>query len=294
MNPHLRLNLNLSLTRLLFFIGLLAFSITAADAQNFFPPEPAARAAIDFDNRGFLIKGQRTFILSASIEYARVPHALWRDRLLRIKRSGFNCIELYTFWNFHEIQEGKFDFTGDKNVGAFLDLAHDIGLYATVRVGPYVCAEWENGGYPMWLRFKPPMCVRTNDPLFLNYVDRWYEHILPIVASRQIQRGGSVIMVQLENEDPRGWGAIHGDPCFDHLLAKARALGIAVPTFFSGMNHGGDPAPKQPISTARQPNPWYSTEYWSGWYNWYGSLDPKPGGDLARYSRAAWRFLENG
>jgi len=284
----------LPFSRLLSSIGLLAFLITAGDAQNFYPPEPAASTAINFDNRGFLINGQRTFILSASVEYARVPRALWRDRLLRIKRSGFNCIELYTFWNFHEIQEGKFDFTGDKDLGAFLDLAHELGLYATVRVGPYVCAEWENGGYPMWLRFKPPMCVRTNDPLFLNYVDRWYDHILPIVASRQIQRGGPVIMVQLENEDPRGWGASHGDPCFAHLLAKARALGIAVPTFFSGMNHGGDPAPKQPISSANRPNPWYSTEYWSGWYNWYGSLDPKPGGTLTHYSRAAWRFLENG
>lgn len=269
----------------------------ALRAANFYSPLPAAKSSIDFDKRGFLIHGQRTFIASAGIEYARVPRALWRDRLLRIKRSGFNCVEIYTFWNYHETSQGVWDFTGDKDVGAFLDLVHELGLYATVRVGPYVCAEWENGGFPMYLRFQPGLRVRQFEPAYIKDVDDWYDHILPIVASRQIDRGGSVIMVQLENEDDEGWGAWNIRPeqtYFKHLLDKAREKGIDVLTFFSGMHHGGDPAPKEPVSSAKQENPWYTTEFWSGWYSMYGAMPATGGNSLTHYDRAAWRFLENG
>ena len=265
-------------------------------ANDFYSPLPAAKSFIDFDNRGFLINGKRTFIASAGIEYARIPRELWRDRLLRIKRAGFNCVEIYAFWNYHETQEGKWDFTGDKDVGAFLDLVHELGLYATVRVGPYVCAEWENGGYPLYIHFKPGLRTRQDEPQYESYVGKWYDHILPIVAAHQIERGGSVIMVQLENEDDEGWGtaANDSDPYFKFLFDKARAQGIDVLTFFSGMHHGGDPAPKEPISSKGQANPWYSTEYWSGWYSMYGAFAPTGHDSLIQFDRAAWRFLQNG
>jgi beta-galactosidase len=282
-------------TALALFASLVAPAVLRG--AEFYPPLPSAAHAINFDNRGFLIKGKRTFIASAGIEYARVPRPLWRDRLLRIKRSGFNCIEIYAFWNYHEVSPGKWDFTGDKDVGAFLDLAHQLGLYATVRVGPYVCAEWENGGIPMYLRFQPGLLFRQNEPTYLKDVDGWYDHILPIVASRQISRGGNVIMVQLENEDDEGWGTVadrYHDPYFTHLLDKARALGIDVLTFFSGMHHGGNPAPEYPISSTGRDDPWYTTEYWSGWYDMYGPLPATGGRSLTNSDRAAWRFLENG
>jgi beta-galactosidase len=287
-------------SRALLLALALSSVATALRANDFYPPLPAAKSSIDFDNRGFLIHGQRTFIASAGIEYARVPRALWRDRLLKIKRAGFNCVEIYTFWNYHEIKPGVFDFTGDKDVGAFLDLAHELGLYITVRVGPYVCAEWENGGFPMWLRFQPGMRTRGDDPTYLKFVDRWYNQILPVVASRQIERGGGVIMVQLENEHPEGWGAWDIGPYtddeayFKDLFDSARAHGIDVLTFFSGMNHGGDPAPQTPISSTGRPNPWYTTEYWSGWYSMYGPFPATGDNSLIHYDRAAWRFLENG
>ena len=82
--------------------------------------------------------------------HARVPRALWRDRLLRLKRAGFNCVEMYTFWNTHEPQEGQFDFSGDLDLDAYLKLVHQVGMYAICRVGPYYCAEWDNGGLPAW------------------------------------------------------------------------------------------------------------------------------------------------
>ena len=126
----------------------------------------------------------------------------------------------YAFWNFHEPRENQWDFTGDKDIGAFLSTAQELGLYAIVRVGPYVCAEWDSGGYPIWLKFKPPFKVRTADPAFLAWNDHWYDKILPIVAAHQIHKGGNVILVQLENEHPNGWGTVSGSPYFDHLRRR--------------------------------------------------------------------------
>src|ERR1700743_98538 len=130
-------------------IGLSRYNNAAAQKgsnDHMFPAADAAKPFIDFDSKGFIINGKRTFIVSAGLEYARIPHELWYDRLLRIKRAGFNCIEIYTIWNFHEEQEGKFNFTGDRDLGKFLDLVKELGMYAIVRVGPYYCAEWDNGG----------------------------------------------------------------------------------------------------------------------------------------------------
>ncbi|MDQ2686697.1 MAG: beta-galactosidase, partial [Armatimonadota bacterium] len=132
-------------TRLLSLLLLLATLVSGPHAtradDGIFQPSAAAKPYIDFDGKGFLINGKRTFIASGCLHYPRVPRALWRDRLLRFKRAGFNTVQTYCFWDFHEPQEGKWDFTGDKDLDAFLKLVKSLGMYATVRVGPYVCAE---------------------------------------------------------------------------------------------------------------------------------------------------------
>ncbi|MEN0054515.1 MAG: beta-galactosidase, partial [Mucilaginibacter sp.] len=139
--------------------------------DHMLPAHNVAKPFIDFDKKGFLINGKRTFLASAGLEYTRVPRQLWNDRLLRLKRAGFNCVEIYTFWNIHEPQEGKFDFTGDYDLNAFLSLVKELGMYAIVRVGPYYCAEWDFGGYPLWLKFKPDVRVREDNAEFEKYVD---------------------------------------------------------------------------------------------------------------------------
>jgi beta-galactosidase len=261
--------------------------------SDIFPPADAAKASIDFDGAGFIINGQRTWIASGSLHYPRVPRALWRDRLLKIKRGGFNCVQTYAFWNYHEVKEGEFDFKDEKDFGAFLDLAHELGLYVVVRPGPYVCAEWENGGYPVWLRFKPDVLLRTNNPAFLAATDAWYDQVFKIVAPRQIHKGGSVIMVQLENEYPYGWGT-DMNPYFQNLLDRAHADGLEIPLFFSGLHHGGNPAPGNPEKVGDRKSPWYTTEFWTGWYDIYGMQEK--GGDRSVYAfdRGIWRILENG
>src|SRR5579863_3071799 len=162
-------------------LAFMALSGAAYGDDGIFPPAPAARASIDFDGRGFLIRGKRTFIVSGSLHYSRVPRALWRDRLLRIKRAVFNTVQTYAFWNYHEPQEGKWNFSGDRDFEAFLKLVKEMGLYAVVRPGPYVCAEWDSGGFPVWLRFKPGVRLREDNPQFIAALDSWYEHILPII-----------------------------------------------------------------------------------------------------------------
>ena len=81
-----------------------------------------------------------------------------------------------------------------------------MGLYAIARVGPYYCAEWDSGGYPVWLRNVPDLQVRTANAAFEQYVTRFWGQLLPIIVTNQINRGGNVILVQLENEHPNGWG----------------------------------------------------------------------------------------
>jgi len=286
-----------------------------ASNDGIFPADAVAKPFVDFDSKGFLINGKRTFLVSAGLEYARIPHELWRDRLLRLKRAGFNCIEIYTFWNWHEPQEGKFDFSGDHDLGAFLRLVGSMGLYAIVRVGPYYCAEWDNGGYPLWLRFKndgpsdngPParsggVRVREDNEVFERCVDRFFDKLLPVVFGQQIHRGGPVILVQLENEHPRGWGTYMPDGYFRHLQEKALSMGLKVPYFFSGLHHASDPAgegtgqgqgtfgdPARLDDPARN-NPWMSTEFWSVWYNGYGSGEK----EAKEYARRTWKIIAHG
>ena len=283
-------------------IQLLFTSITSASAQNstsenpsrndhIFPPSEQAAAFINYDKRGFIINGERTFIVSAGIEYARVPRELWKDRLLRLKRGGFNAVEIYTFWNFHEPVETKFNFSGDRDLDAFLKLVKELDMYAIVRVGPYYCGEWNFGGYPIWLKFKPGLVARKDNAPFLNATDRFFEKLIPIVAQNQIHQGGSVIMVQLENEHPESWGTVVPNAYFKHLIDKTVSLGLQVPYFFSGLHPGNDPAGnKKNLDDPSRPNPWFSTEFWGVWFFNYG---PQPQ-DSTIYDRRTWKIIAHG
>ena len=274
-------------------LAVLCIGVVSAQEPNdhIFPEAADASRSIHFDKKGFFIHGRRTFLVSAGMEYARVPRALWADRLLRLQRAGFNCVEVYTFWNYHEPREGVFEFGGDHDLGGFLRLVNRMGMYAIVRVGPYYCAEWDNGGYPLWLKFKPGLRVREDNAVFEKYVGRFFDRVMPIVAANQIHRGGCVIMVQLENEHPLGWGTDKPNAYFDLLQRKALALGIEVPYFFSGLHHSSDPAGDAvTLDEPGRPNPWFTTEFWSVWYNGYGSGP----GEARLYEDRTWKIIHRG
>lgn len=268
---------------------LLASSVRADD--GIFRAAPAARPFIDFDGRGFLLGGRRTFLTSGSLHYSRVPRALWRDRLLKFKRAGFNTVQTYVFWNIHEPRPGQFNFSGDADLGAFLSLAQSLGMYAVVRVGPYYCAEWDSGGYPVWLRNVPGLRVREDNEPFKREVGTFFDKLLPIVKAHEIHRGGNVIMVQLENEHPQGWGREMPNGYFRFLRDKYLAAGLEVPYFFSGLHHGSDPAGNRSWDSENRDNPWYSTEFWPGWFDLYGPLSAER---LRFFDRGTWKILAYG
>ncbi len=271
--------------------AILSGSHPARANDGIFPAAPRAKSAIDFDGRGFLVGGKRTFIASGTLHYSRVPRALWRDRLLKFKRAGINTVETYTFWNIHEPKPGQFDFAGDADLGAFLSLAQSLGMMAIVRVGPYYCAEWDFGGYPVWLRHVPGLEVRVDNEPFKRAVGAFFDRLLPIVAAHQINRGGNVVMVQLENEHPQGWGTEMPNGYFRFLREKALVAGIEVPYFFSGLHHSSDPAGERSWDSKGRQNPWFSTEFWPGWFDLYGALSPA---NLRRFDRGTWKIIAYG
>jgi len=148
----------------------------------------------------FLLNGKPFVVKAAEIHYPRIPQAYWEHRIKMCKALGMNTICLYVFWNIHEQEEGKFDFTGNNDIAAFCRLAQKHGMYIIVRPGPYVCAEWEMGGLPWWLLKKKDIRLRENDPYFLERVEIFEKEVGKQLADLQLARGGNIIMVQVENE----------------------------------------------------------------------------------------------
>ena len=239
----------------------------------------------------FLYNGEPIKIYAGAMHYFRVPREYWRDRLLKIKACGFNAIETYTAWNLHEPYEGEFDFSGNLDLKAYLDLINELGMFSIVRPGPYICSEWEFGGFPWWLLKYDNIELRCMNDIYLSKVDAYFDKIIPIIASCQIENGGSVIMVQVENE----YGSYGDDSEYIRYIAGGlRARGITtelftsdgdcdmmltggtVPEIFRTVNFGSDA--KRAFSNLRkvQPDgPLMCMEYWNGWFDHWGEKHHK-------------------
>ena len=183
---------------------------------------------ISHNKCSLVINGQSVITLCSSLFYFRIPKGLWTDRLRKVKGAGYNTIDVYVPWNYHETLEGKFDFQGEKDIDLFLSLVREVGLYVVIRPGPYICSEWDGGGLPAWLFIKEGIKIRQNDPLYLSYVRKWYKEVIRILKPHQITEGGSIILFQLENElgfflcgDPKGY--------ISTLKDIARDNGVTVP-----------------------------------------------------------------
>ena len=155
---------------------------------------------VAYDDRSFLVDGRRIWLVSGSMHYFRIPAELWRDRLLKAKRAGLNCISTPIAWNVHEPVEGQWDTEGQNDVGAFVRLAGELGLYVILRPGPYIGADWDAGGLPAWLSAKSGMMCRSSNAAFTHYYDKYFRKILPPLADLQVTRGGNIILIQNEHE----------------------------------------------------------------------------------------------
>jgi len=151
---------------------------------------------IHYDAQCFTLEGRDTLIFSAAFHYPRCPKGLWRDRLTKLQLAGFNTIETYVFWNYHEPEEGRVDLSEFEE---FIALVKQMGFRMIARPGPYVCAEWERGGFPDWVAAKR-FPLRSNHPESIRTSQLWFNEVLPVIQPHQITTGGPVIMVQIENE----------------------------------------------------------------------------------------------
>ncbi|RSN80574.1 glycosyl hydrolase [Streptomyces sp. WAC 05379] len=232
----------------------------------------------------FLLDGRPVRVLSGALHYFRVHEAQWGHRLAMLRAMGLNCVETYVPWNLHEPAPGR---TRDvAALGRFLDAARDAGLWAIVRPGPYICAEWENGGLPYWLTAEAGARARTRDERYMGHVSDWFGRLLPEIVPRQIDRGGPVIMVQVENE----YGSYGSDAAYVRRLADLlRELGVTVPLCTSDgpedhmLSGGSVPGVLATVNFGsharvafetlrrhRPEGPLMCMEFWCGWFDHWG------------------------
>lgn len=151
-------------------------------------------------NKTFLLNGKPFVVKAAELHYPRIPRPYWEQRIKLCKALGMNTVCLYVFWNAHEPEEGKFNFSGQNDLAEFCRLCQKNGMYVILRPGPYVCAEWEMGGLPWWLLKNKDVRLREDDPYFVERVRRFEKEVGKQVSGMTIQNGGPIIMVQVENE----------------------------------------------------------------------------------------------
>jgi beta-galactosidase len=234
----------------------------------------------------FVLDGKPFVIRAGEMHYARIPREYWRDRMKKMRAMGLNTLCMYSFWNLHEPRPGRFDFSGNLDIAAFIRTAQEEGLWVIVRPGPYSCAEWEFGGFPSWLLETPDLKVRSTDPRFLDDARRYMKRLLAEAAPLQVTRGGPVIMMQVENE----YGSFGKDKVYLNAIRGMIAgagidvtlytsdgsegdtlAGGTLPDVVSVINFGGAPQMEfDNFAKFRQGVPRMCGEYWVGWFDHWG------------------------
>ena len=176
----------------------------------------------------FLLDGRPYQIMAGELHFQRIPREYWRDRLDKARAMGLNTVATYVYWGLLEPEPGQWDFSGENDIAAFIREARAAGLWVLLRPGPYACAEWDFGGLPPWLLRIPDIKIRCGDARYLAACESYVRRLAAEVRDLQVQRGGPVLMLQIENE----YGSFGNDR--EYLLALKRAwekAGIAVPFF---------------------------------------------------------------
>ncbi|GAB2218059.1 hypothetical protein Droror1_Dr00001276 [Drosera rotundifolia] len=169
---------------------------------------------VSYDSRSLLINGKRELIFSGSIHYPRAQAEDWEDLIQKAKRGGLNCIQTYVFWNIHEPVKGQFNFTGNRDLVSFIKKIGELGMWATLRIGPFIQAEWNHGGLPYWLKEEEGVIFRTDNPVFKQHMAQWVSKVVKMMKENKLytSQGGPIILSQIENE-------------YDHIKAAFKAAG---------------------------------------------------------------------
>jgi beta-galactosidase len=253
------------------------------------PGQPGIPRSFAVKDGHFELDGKTFQIISGEMHYPRIPRAYWRERFAMARAMGLNAITTYVFWNVHEAKPGVYDFSGNNDVAEFIREAQQEGLYVILRPGPYVCAEWEFGGYPAWLLQDRSVVVRSGDAKFMEPAARWIKRLGQELAPLQIGNGGPILLVQVENE----YGSFGNDHAYMEQVRRAlldagftksqfyTADGAAkvpagsLPDLPVGINFGGaeaDQARKEfaTLEKFRPHGPFFNSEFWAGWFDHWG------------------------
>lgn len=292
-------------------LSLILSTCIVASAALSTPALAAAPPHFAVHDGQFLLDGKPYVIRSGEMHYPRIPRADWRDRMRKAKAMGLNTITTYAFWNASEPEPGKFDFSGNNDIAAFVRTAQEEGLNVIVRPGPFVCAEWEFGGIPAWLLRTPGLRVRSYDPRFLKATAAWFKALGQQLAPLMSTRGGPILMAQVENEygyvgnDRDYMEAIRQqmiDAGFDLPLFMSNGPGPTwmgrgtLPGMLSVINFTGDAAKTerafQRSASSMEGMPRMAGEYWTGWYDrWSEPHNTRSAAEVA--GSVAW-MLDHG
>ena len=190
-------------------------------------PGPEGKEIL-INNKYMTIGGQPVIPVMGEMHFSRYPREQWEDALLKMKANGINIVACYVFWIHHEEIEGKFDWSGNKDLHAFVVLCEENGLYVYPRIGPWCHGEVRNGGTPDWILTKPSIKDRSNDSIYQYYADRWYGEVANQLKGLLYKNNGPVIGIQLENEYRRGPG---GEKHIMWLKKTAQKYGLDVPMY---------------------------------------------------------------
>uniref|UniRef100_A0A2N9I5M6 Beta-galactosidase n=1 Tax=Fagus sylvatica TaxID=28930 RepID=A0A2N9I5M6_FAGSY len=263
----------------------------------------AAGTSVSYDSSAIIINGERRVILSGSIHYPRSTPEMWPDLINKAKEGGLDAIETYVFWDRHEPQRRKYDFSGKLDFIKFFKLVQEAGLYVVLRIGPYVCAEWSYGGYPVWLHKLPGIQLRTDNQIYKDEMQTFTTKIVDLCKEAKLfaPQGGPIILAQIENEygnimKPYGEA---GKSYIQWCANMAQSQNIGVPWIMCQQSD----APQPMINTCngfycdtfmpnnpKSPKMW--TENWTGWYKLWGGKDPYRAAEDVAFAVA--RFFQAG
>jgi len=268
----------MKLIKLLFLIISL-FASARLQAQ-------LAKHSFALSDTAFLLDGKPLQIISGEMHYTRVPREAWRQRMKMAKTMGLNTIGTYVFWNVHEPQKGHFDFTGNNDIAAFVKTAQEEGLWVILRPSPYVCAEWEFGGYPYWLGKEKGLIVRSMEAGYLKEYELYIKEVGKQLAPHQVNHGGNILMVQIENEygsyaSDKDYLAINRkmfiDAGFDGQLytcdPEAAIKDGHLPGLLPAINgvDNVDKVKKLIKDNHNGKGPYFIAEWYPAWFDWWGT-----------------------
>ncbi|KAJ8768713.1 hypothetical protein K2173_023617 [Erythroxylum novogranatense] len=260
----------------------------------FFVLATASSAAnVTYDHRAVVIDGKRRVLVSGSIHYPRSTPEMWPGLIQKSKDGGLDVVETYVFWNVHEPVRNQYNFEGRYDLVKFVKLVAEAGLYVHLRIGPYVCAEWNYGGFPLWLHFVPGIKFRTDNQPFKVEMQRFTMKIVDMMKQEKLyaSQGGPIILSQIENE----YGNIdsaYGPAAKTYInwaASMATSLDTGVPWVMCQQADAPDPiintcngfyCDQFTPNSKNKPKMW--TENWSGWYRSFGGAVPyRPVEDIA-------------